>query len=296
VISFRTHVVTLVAVFLALAVGVVLGGGPLSELGRGEGENTAALEAKLDAARVDAAFGADFASEVSSTLLPGALKGRDIALVTFPGARPATVEALTGLVKQAGGTVTAVQEVGSSLVNTGEKSLVDTLGSQLMGQVPSGSVTASASTYERAGELLALTLATDREQGDEPTSQTKAVADGLKGANLVPQAAAVSQRAPLVLAVLGEEVTGNGGDDIVAGLLRGIARRTVGTVVVSATADQDSQLARLRDAEMLGDATSVDGVEGSVGQVSAVLGLRRALDTRGGDFGATGSDGSVPLR
>ncbi len=33
-ISFRQHVVTLVAVFLALAVGVVLGGGPLSEVGR----------------------------------------------------------------------------------------------------------------------------------------------------------------------------------------------------------------------------------------------------------------------
>ena len=31
-ISYRHHIVSLVAVFLALAVGVVLGGGPLSEL------------------------------------------------------------------------------------------------------------------------------------------------------------------------------------------------------------------------------------------------------------------------
>ena len=46
-ISFRTHVVTLVAVFLALAVGVVLGGGPLSELGRGSEQDTAALEKKI---------------------------------------------------------------------------------------------------------------------------------------------------------------------------------------------------------------------------------------------------------
>lgn len=295
-ISFRTHVATLVAVFLALASGVVLAGGPLGELGRGEGETTAALEAKLDDARTGEAFGAKFASDVAAKLLPGTLKDRGVALVTFPGARTATVEALTGLVQQAGGKVTAVQEVGSSLVNPGEKSLVDTLGSQLMGQVPSGSVTATASTYERAGELLALTLATDREEGDAPTSQTKAVADGLKGANLLPQAAELSQRAPLVLVVLGDEVTGNGGDDIVAGLLRGIAQRTVGTVVVAPTADDDGQLARMRDAEALGDATTVDGVEASVGQVSAVLGLQRALDARGGDFGATGSDGSVPLR
>ena len=33
-ISYRHHIVSLVAVFLALAVGVVLGGGPLSDLGR----------------------------------------------------------------------------------------------------------------------------------------------------------------------------------------------------------------------------------------------------------------------
>ena len=35
-ISYRHHIVSLVAVFLALAVGIVLGGGPLTELGRAE--------------------------------------------------------------------------------------------------------------------------------------------------------------------------------------------------------------------------------------------------------------------
>ena len=33
-ISYRHHIVSLVAVFLALAVGIVLGGGPLTDLGR----------------------------------------------------------------------------------------------------------------------------------------------------------------------------------------------------------------------------------------------------------------------
>ena len=35
-ISYRHHIVSLVAVFLALAVGIVLGGGPLTELGRAD--------------------------------------------------------------------------------------------------------------------------------------------------------------------------------------------------------------------------------------------------------------------
>src|SRR3546814_7085149 len=48
VISFRYHVVTIVAVFLALAVGVALGGGPLSELGRSSDEANARVSEEND--------------------------------------------------------------------------------------------------------------------------------------------------------------------------------------------------------------------------------------------------------
>ena len=55
VISFRYHIVSLVSVFLALAVGVALGGGPLSDIGRADGaadggasSRTAALSDRLD--------------------------------------------------------------------------------------------------------------------------------------------------------------------------------------------------------------------------------------------------------
>lgn len=295
-ISFRTHVVTLVAVFLALAVGVVLGGGPLSDLGRGSTDDTEALEQKVAQAEVDADFGANFAEAVAGDLVAGGLENRKVALVTLPGARTSTVDALSEAVKQAGGQVSAVQEIGTSLVNASEKSLVETLGSQLMGQVPAGSVTASATTYERAGELLAITVASTDPAGEDPTTETRAVADGLKGANLLPDAAEVDDRAPLVLVVLGDEVTGDGGDEILSGLVRGMAERSVGTVVVAPTADDDDQISRLRENESFGSASTVDGVEAPVGQVTAVMALVRALQTQGGNFGATGSDGSVPLR
>ena len=41
--------------------------------------------------------------------------------------------------------------------------------------------------------------------------------------------------------------------------------------------------------------TTVDGSETSAGRVAAVLGLVRSWKTQGGAFGASGSDGSVPL-
>lgn len=293
-ISFRTHVVTLVAVFLALAVGVVLGGGPLSEVGRG-GENADELRGEAAQARADAEFGERFATDVSATLLGNQLEGRDVAVVTFPGAEAETVDALVSQVAAAGGVVTVTQALGSSLVNTGEKSLVDTLGSQLMAQLPDGTVTEGASTYQRAGELIGFTLATDGEEGTGTNAQSSAVAEGLRGANLLDAADDPSGLAPLVLVVLGDEVEGDGADAIVGGLLSGLAAQARGVVVAGRTAGEDDQLSRLREADALGNAASVDGVETAAGRIAAVAALARAHDTQGGTFGATGADGTVPL-
>lgn len=295
-ISFRTHVATLVAVFLALAVGVVLGGGPLSDLGRGTDENTSALKERLDETETVAEFGNDFVAQTAQSTLAASLKGRQVAVVTLPGAKASTVDALRQGIETAGGQVSAVQEVGSSLVNPAEKGLVDSLGTQMLAQVPSGTVSSTATTYERAGELLAYTLTTAQPNGAAVSGEAAIVAEALVGANLLPQAADVTQLAPLVLVVAGDEISGDGGDDILSGLVRGIAGRSVGTVVVSDTSSRDDQMDRIRRDDAWGQATTVDGAEQVVGQTTAVLALARSLDTQGGNFGATGSDGTVPLR
>lgn len=293
-ISFRTHVVTLVAVFLALAVGIVLGGGPLSEIGRGV-ENADALEADAAQARAEAQFGERFAVDASEELYSKKLDGREIAVVTMPGADAGVVDALTEEIDRAGGELVVTQPVGSSLVNPGEKSLVDTLGSQLMTQLPDDEIDNDATTYERAGELLGYILATSDEELADHSSQSEAVAEGLEGANLLPEVVSSPGRAPLVLVVMGDEVTGDGADAIVGGIVRGLAAKARGVVLVGRTSEDDDQLASLRESDALGRASSVDGVETAAGQVSAVLALARAYDTQGGAFGATGSDGSLPL-
>ncbi len=52
-----------------------------------------------------------------------------------------------------------------TLVDTGEKTLVDTLGSQLLTQLPDGVVSADADTYTRLGELLGVALTTTNTRG-----------------------------------------------------------------------------------------------------------------------------------
>mgnify|MGYP001765605936 CR=1 FL=1 len=304
-ISFRSHLLTLVAVFFALAVGVVLGGGPLSEVGRAEpgGEDPEQSAAAATDAR-NADFGSRFAGGVSTTLYAGRLTGREVAVVWLPGADQAVVDALGAQVLAAGGAVSAALPLGPNLVNPGEKALVDTLGSQLVAQLPKDTVTPESTTYERIGQLLGYTLATAKPEGAATTAQSAAVLEGLRGAALVEgaetgQGEIGQRRAPLVLVVLGDEVGGDGGgeggDDILGGLIRGLSQSAVGVVVAGDTAAADDQLTRLRAATALSTATSVDGVETAPGQVATILGLVRALSVQGGDFGASGADGAVPL-
>jgi hypothetical protein len=113
VINFRYHVVSLTAVFLALAVGLVLGStvlnGPMLDalesrvntLGRDNSqlrEQVNFLEEEVDREQ-------DFASEAAPMLLDGQLISRRVALVVLPGGEE-YVEGVAGALDLAGAAVT----------------------------------------------------------------------------------------------------------------------------------------------------------------------------------------------
>lgn len=278
-ISFRHHIVTLVAVFLALAVGVVLGGGPLSDLGRDD--QPAAATTKERRADRASSYGDRFAAAGAEALYAGGLKDRDVSVVVLPGADPEVVSALGAQVETAGGAVAGTYEVEDALTDASEKSLVDTLGSQLAQQLGDGAVSSDAPTYQRIGQLVGLAVS-----GDVPSSDAAAVRQSLAGAELLssPEGAV---RAPAVLVVLGDETD----PAILSGLVAGLADRATG-VVVAGDADGLAPLRAESDADR---AATVDGVDTPLGQVTATLALIRSFSVQGGSFGASGSDGTVPL-
>ncbi|HEU5037611.1 MAG TPA: copper transporter [Nocardioides sp.] len=278
-ISFRQHVVSLVAVFLALAVGVVLGGGPLSDLGRDD--QPAAATTPQRAVRQAASYGDDFATASAARLYADGLHGRKVSIVVMPEADADTVSALGAEVESAGGSVGGTYDVHRALVDSSEKSLVDTLGSQLVQQLGTGAVSQDASTYVRAGQLVGLAVS-----GDVPSSDAASVRQSLDGADLMtsPQGAT---RAPAVLVVLGRPVD----PAILSGVVAGLADTATGVVVAgSATA-----LADLRAERSAAGAATVDGVDTPLGRVTATLALIRSFTVQGGSFGASGSDGAVPV-
>ncbi|MEV7432056.1 copper transporter [Nocardioides sp. NPDC092400] len=295
-ITYRHHVVSLVAVFLALAVGVVLGGGPLSELGRDD-DQQAPARTVTQQARLAAGYGDTFAESAAERLYDGGLADRPVALLAMPGADDTTVAGLTEQVELAGGSVTGRYDVQPALVAASEKALVDTLGSQLAADLGAGVVDAEASTYARMGQLVGVALATTGDEGSPATDEAETVRQSLAAAELVVSPEGEASRAPVVLAVLGDTAATEGELAVLDGLLGGIAETSAGVVTVGDTdsARTGGVLAALRREPVADVVTTVDGVESALGQVTAVLAVLRRLSGEGGAFGASGADGAVPL-
>lgn len=294
-ISFRHHLLTIVAVFLALAVGVVLGGGPLAEVGARTPEAPSASDSPADSDPA-ASYGESFASAVTPSLISGKLADRQVALVTLPGVDEQVVSALSDQVAAAGGAVSARYALSEDMVDPGQKSLVDTLGSQLMTQQAKDGVATDASTYDRMGQLLGLAVATTTPEGEPVNGKARAIIDAVAGADLMTASSTPETKAPLVLLVVGGDADDDGSDAILAGLAAGLAQQAAGVVVAGRTADGgDGQLGRLRAGPAGAQVATVDGTDTAAGRATTILALARALGTKGGAFGASGSDGPVPL-
>jgi hypothetical protein len=116
-ISLRTHAISLAAVFLALAIGVALGSGLLSNTvlsglqdDKHELQNQIntltddknALNEKLSAA-------GEFDAQMAPRILRDTLGGKSVVLFRTPDAADDDVDALTRLVSEAGGSVTGLR-------------------------------------------------------------------------------------------------------------------------------------------------------------------------------------------
>ncbi|WP_306209667.1 copper transporter [Actinoplanes sp. RD1] len=112
-INFRYHVVSLTAVFLALAIGLVVGtaalNGPVADTLKDRvdalSKDNSNYREQANQYRDELNSSQDFVTELSPALLNGKLTGRRIAVVTLPSGKDYT-EGVTAMLKVAGATVT----------------------------------------------------------------------------------------------------------------------------------------------------------------------------------------------
>jgi hypothetical protein len=310
VISFRYHIVSIVSVFLALAVGVALGGGPL----KGEVDNTlveqveADRKAKADLRAQNAALGAgnqftdEFSTAAAPRLLAGALEDRPVTLVVLPGAQQRTIASMTELISAAGGSVGATIRVSEGLLDVGNKQLVDELGSQLLDGVPDVSVADDAGTYERLGAILARAVATDEDGGAAVDDAGNSILSGLSTADLLSPAGDLERRGSLVLFLTGEGSTAadsqEGASAVVTSLAQAMDTATDGVVVAGplSSARGDGAVAAVRKEVVTAqDVSTVDVLDRVAGHVVAAMALAEQARGESGHYGAVdAADGTMP--
>lgn len=144
-INFRYHVVSIIGIFIALAVGVVLGAGPLqSRIQSGMSTSSSSVGADPQLSAQADAEAAGLKALASSTL-SGSLAGAKIALVVAPGASDDDVSALRSTLTDAGASVVGRVTLSDNWQSTSMSQYRTTLSTTLASHLTSGAAkTASA--------------------------------------------------------------------------------------------------------------------------------------------------------
>jgi Copper transport outer membrane protein, MctB len=187
VIDFRYHLVSIVAVFLALAIGIVIGASALKPEVLKFLDNASSHEQRQISSQqanirnLENQLGGDqaFAQANAPGLLNGLLEGQQVALVTAPGADAATVSGVAAALKLAGAKVTTQAELQPSFFGT-DASTQNSLEVLAQEVAPPGLLLQPAvpganpqiAGQQKAAQVLAAALVT-KDGADLPVDQVK---------------------------------------------------------------------------------------------------------------------------
>ncbi|TGO04952.1 copper transporter [Serinibacter arcticus] len=188
-IDFRYHLVSLISVFLALAVGIVLGAGPLRDTisdqltGQVEvlREEKDALRLEVDENRATIADNVAFIESAAPALLDGALPGYRVAVATFPGVTDDVTSAVSQRIEEAGGEITARVELGTDWADPAAEAERTAVADEVRSEVPGvgGADTDDVVLGQALGfALTGATAADPRAASADAVAVLTALADG----------------------------------------------------------------------------------------------------------------------
>ncbi|NUT36189.1 MAG: copper transporter [Hamadaea sp.] len=165
-INFRYHVVSLTAVFLALAIGLVVGtaalNGPaadaLNETVNSLRKSNNQLRDQIDGLQVEANRKDDYVTESAPYLLTGKLTARRIVVVVLPTGRD-YVDGITKQLGTAGAKITGTVALNDKFTDPENgKELTELAENSLPATVPVTALPSSGNAVETASSLLAAVL------------------------------------------------------------------------------------------------------------------------------------------
>lgn len=315
-IDFRYHLVSLISVFMALAVGIVLGAGPLKETigdtltGEVDALRTRAadLRTELDETQAELAQSEEAFAAVAPDLLGGVMSQRRIAVLTVGDVQTSVVEAVTARLGQGGATVTATVGVTDGWTDPNRRSYRQSLAGTLvdyLDPVPEQ----SAGTAVELAEALAQSLTTaDPADPDALSENARVVLGVLAEAELVafdgeitvPADGIVVLAEPAVIETPSDEATAEPVDPDVAARQEVLATTAVqigtaaqlrsrGALVASGEYVEGGLFDQLSDPSRLTRVSTVESFDSLRGQVSVPLALSARMAGTVGHYGTSES-------
>ena len=302
-ISLRQHALSLAAVFLALAVGVVLGSGFLSDTllsslrdekrdlqtqinGLNDQKNV--LNEKLSAAN-------NFDTQLVGRIVHDALGGKSVIVFRTPDAKDDDVATVSKFINQAGGAVTETVSLTQEFVDANSAEKLQTVVNSSI--LPAGQQlsTKLVDQGSQAGDLMGIALLINSNPSIPPVdeAQRATVLAALRDTGFITyQPADHLGAANAALVITGGALPQDAGNQgvSVARFSAALAPHGSGTLLAgcdgSATGGAAVAVARA-DAGMSSAISTVDDVDTAPGRITAVLGLHDLMN--GGHPGQYGT-------
>ncbi|MEU9510577.1 copper transporter [Micromonospora sp. NPDC048170] len=212
-INFRYHVVSLTAVFLALAIGLVVGtaalNGPVADSLK---ENVNALRKDnqqmrqaVQSMEKELELEEDFAAQIAEVVLPGTLTGKRIVVVSLPTGRDHT-EGVIKMLQLAGAQVSRVDLQDKFINPDNNNNLLElAVTAARPTSAPTADLPSNSNGVETSSALLASVLL-DRAPGATPVSEAdrRAVLAAYTNANYLTTQDRVTTSAEAVVVVSGQ--------------------------------------------------------------------------------------------
>jgi hypothetical protein len=304
VIDFRYHLVSLVAVFLAVALGIVIGTtqlndpiltdirGQVSSLEqdkRALEDQTQQLQAQLDTSNT-------FAEAVAPALVHGTLSGRGVLLVlTNDQVSADVVDQVSALVDEAGGTITGQLSLQPEYSDPSTESALQSYVTSSGGLPPGVTLPETDDTGQLVGGLLADVLMIPPTGPVPDTTAVSSVLAGLSALDVLSQDSSSVAPADYAVVLTASAFTGEDADarnQTLSELVTALDAAGSGAVVAGdgAAAGDGGLVGFLRsDPDLSAAVSTVDNVTTSAGQISTVLALSREGEGTSGKYG-TGED------
>lgn len=313
-IDFRYHIVSLISVFLALAVGIILGAGPLKEsIGdtltgqvdvlRSEKD---ALRTELDQTQATLTSTDAFVTGAAPALLDGVLPGWRIGIVQLGPVDDEVQAAMEQQIQAAGATVTATARLKETWTAADQADFRQSYATSLTEYLPDTSATEGFDLVLARALVLSMASA-DPSNPDAFSSNAGLVREILVQGDLVELPSEPTAPVDAIVVVGTADPAADADEaDAVADrdavstielkIVTAAQSGTQGTVVVGGTPLEGDLVTTIRaDGDLAASTSTVTDVQSVTGQVNVPLALAARLAGQVGQFGSgTGSTAAIP--